>query len=743
MKKHAFRIITILCLLIMLIGVLPASAAAYKTYTYSMDQFALPSPDAYTPEQVVDSQAIGLATPLNTPTDIETDSLGNVYIADPNNNRIVVLNKYYQYKYEITTFINDQGVDDALTGAQGVFIWEGTQIINDEPVKMTEIYVADTGNKRLVVFQESTKDDGTYVCNYVRHLEEPESDVFEEDESYTPVALAVDGAGRIYVVSSTTYQGIIALTPDGEFAGYLGAQKAVYDPLQLIWRRFMTEEQREGEEQNVSEGYNNITIDEKGFIYITARQDSDETIQALANAIQNNDPTYAPVKKLNTAGDDIMRRNGFFIPAGEINFRDSVLSTDTSTPSGPSKIVDVALGPEGTWSIIDEKRSKVYTYDDNGELLFIFGDKGTQMGNMNQVAGIVYNKTDGRMMILDRESSSFTVYKMTEYGNLLLTAIRHNNDLEYSKAVEDWNSILQRNNNFDAAYIGLGQAYYRQGNWEVAMDYFKAAYDTENYSAAFSMQRKDWVSGGIFEGANMILVIAVVVAVIIIYALFFKFAGKVNKKAAVSGKKKTYAEELLYSTHVIFHPFDGYWDLKHEKRGSVRAALTILLLAVICFAYNGVGQAYLFNPEGGYGNIFGQLTGILVPLFLFITANWCFTTLFEGEGSFKDLFIESCYSMTPIILIIPISTLLTHVLTLNEAGFVTLLNGVCYVWLFLLLFFGTMVTHDYSMGKNILTLIATIIGMAVIMFVLALFSSLLMKMSSFVSSIITEITFRM
>ncbi len=724
MKKYSIRMVAILSLLVMLIGTLPASAAAYTTYTYSMDGLSLPSPDAYTPERVVDSQTIGLETALNAPTDIEADSDGNIYLADPKNNRIVVLNQYYQFQFEINEFVNDQGVDDSLNAAQGVFIWEGTQVNSDGTfTELKEIYVADTENNRLVVFDEAG--------NYVRHLEKPESDVFEEDDLYKPIALAVDSAGRIYVISSTTYQGVISLTSSGEFAGYLGAQKASYNAIEMIWRTyFMTAEQKAALETNVSTEYNNIAIDESGFIYITSNAID---IDDLTNAIQNNDPTYTPVKKLNTAGDDIMRRNGFFMPAGEINFKSSVLSTDNS-PSGPSSIVDVALGPEGTWSIIDENRSKIYTYDNNGELLFIFGDTGTQLGNLQRAAGIVYSGE--KMIVMDSQTSSFTVYKRTEYGDLLMTAIRHSNELKYSKAIEDWEAILQRNNNFDAAYIGLGQAYYRQGDWDTAMEYFKAAYDVDDYSNAFKMLRKDWVS------KYILVVPVVVIAFIVLVVLFFKYAGKVNKRAATSGKKKTFWEELLYATHVIFHPFDGFWDLKHEKRGSLRAALTILLLAVVSLAYNAVGQAYIFNPAGGYSSIFSQLAGLLAPLLLFVTANWCLTTLFEGEGSFKDIFVESCYCLTPIILLIPLSTLLTHVVTTSETGFISLLNGVCYVWLFLLLFFGTMVTHDYSLGKNILTVIGTVIGMAVIMFVLALFSSLVVKMISFVSNIITEISYR-
>ena len=61
------------------------------------------------------------------------------------------------------------------------------------------------------------------------------------------------------------------------------------------------------------------------------------------------------------------------------------------------------------------------------------------------------------------------------------------------------------------------------------------------------------------------------------------------------------------------------------------------------------------------------------------------------------------------------------------------------VWMIFLLFFGTLVTHDYSLGKNFVTILGTIVAMAVIMFVIILFSSLMVKMIMFVSTIISEV----
>ena len=88
---------------------LPAGAAsAYQTYTYSIDGKALNSPDAYTAVKTIDYTNMGLETDLNDARDIITDARGNVYIADTANDRVVVLDRYYNLRFEIKNFRNDQ-----------------------------------------------------------------------------------------------------------------------------------------------------------------------------------------------------------------------------------------------------------------------------------------------------------------------------------------------------------------------------------------------------------------------------------------------------------------------------------------------------------------------------------------------------------------------------------------------------------------------------------------------------------
>ncbi|MGN1346052.1 MAG: YIP1 family protein [Eubacteriales bacterium] len=711
--KKLYKVLLIAVAVLMVLPCVVSAATPYATYTYSAQGQVLTSPAAYVPDTVVDAAYMGLNGTIDDPRDLFVGPDERVYIVDAASASVKVLDRYYKFLFEIKAFTNEHGVPDTFANPSGVFV-------NEE-----NIYVCDTDNNRIVMFDTEG--------NYIKIIPKPVSNLFEEGSIYKPVACAVDDYGRIFVVSSTTYQGIIVLNDNGDFFGFIGAQKVAISALDILWRKIQTDEQREQSEEYVSTEFNNITIDKDNFIYVTTSS-IDEGQQQSAIQSKSKSSDFAPVKKLNASGSDVMKRNGFYPPSGEV--RVVTFSSSSDVVVGASKIIDVACGPEGTWSIIDEKRSKVFTYDDNGNLLFTFGDKGTQTGNIDSIEAIVYQGS--KILVLDKTNDNILVYRRTEYGDLLIQALEHDNNRQYDVTIEDWTEILKRNNNFDAAYIQIGKALYRQGQYEEAMEYYKSAYETTNYSEAYKEVRKEWANKFFW------IIPIVIVAVCILIAKFFGFAGKVNKRTALKVGRKSLKEELLYAFHVIFHPFDGFWDLKHEKRGSVRSAFVILLITVIVYFYNSIGKGYIFNPRPSTSmNIMGAISAVLAPLLLWVIANWCLTTLFEGEGSMGDIFTACCYCLTPLPLLILPVTIASNFLTANEGGLITMLQSLAYIWMGLLLFFGMMVTHDYSVGKNILTCVATIVGMAFIMFLGVLFSSLMAKIVSFITNLVEEITYRL
>ena len=179
-----------------------------------------------------------------------------------------------------------------------------------------------------------------------------------------------------------------------------------------------------------------------------------------------------------------------------------------------------------------------------------------------------------------------------------------------------------------------------------------------------------------------------------------------------------------------------------KKIGLPMQILIALILGIVVGLVCGMTGMAAFTTAylKPFGTIFVNLLKfIVVPVVLWCVGNWCLTTLFDGEGSFKDIFIATGYSLAPLPLFVTVSTILSNVVTTSEGSMVSLLVTIGYIWVALLLFFGMMVTHDYSMGKNFITVLGTIVAMAIIMFVAILFSSLVVKMITFVVSIFTEI----
>jgi len=701
------KFISVVCLLFALLVVvtIPIGAVkAYQTYTYSIDGQALYSPDAYTPVKTINYQNMGLETNLNGVRDMVTDERGNVYIADTANSRIIVLDRYYNVKFIIDNFRNDQMIMDKFNKPRGVFVTED-RYEEGELKYPGRIYVCDSDASRIVTF--------TLNGEFTSIIGKPESELFPEGANYKPVAMAVDSYDRLFVVSSETTEGVIVMTNEGEFTGFIGAQQTTLSLWNQIWRRFQSEEQRAEALSVVSYPYNNISINERGFIYATIHEEALRSQMTSAITSKSKAGTFAPCKLLNPAGDEIMRRNGFWPPAGEVDFKDKTVTIEGFDEI--SKIEDVACGPEQTWTIVDTVRSKMFTYDYDGNLLFAFGGSGERLGSMRNIRSIVYQ--DDTLLVLHGGDTNLelTVFERTEYGDVLIQALHHQNVRQYDLAIEDWKEILMRNSNYDAAYIGIGQSMSRNGDYADALDYYKSAYDTENYSTAYKEMRKEWIS-------KFFLLIPVVLGVLcFVIVKFMRWAGKINAKAAVSGKKVSFKEEVLFVFHLIFHPFDGFYDLKREKRGSVRAALLFMVLTVVALFYRSIGIGYVMNPQGQYSTIFMQLLVVVVPVLLFAVANWCLTTLFEGEGSFKDIFIAVGYSLLPIPLTVIPTTLASNFVVSTETDILTLIVTIGFIWTGMLLFFGMMVTHDYSITKNIATTLGTLIGMVFIMFLGILF----------------------
>ncbi len=205
-------------------------------------------------------------------------------------------------------------------------------------------------------------------------------------------------------------------------------------------------------------------------------------------------------------------------------------------------------------------------------------------------------------------------------------------------------------------------------------------------------------------------------------------------------KVQRYFQSLLFAFRIMFHPFDGFWDMKHEKKGTLSAAITIIILTIIALVCNHQFAGFIFNTnKASELDIIMQIVTVLGPVLVWCIANWCLTTLFDGEGSFKDIFMATGYSLAPLVIFIFPAVLLSNVLTIEEQAFYDLMFTIPLIWLAILLFSSTLTVHQYTPLKTVFIILFIILGMMIILFLALLFFTLLQSLSGFIVELFEEL----
>ena len=203
-------------------------------------------------------------------------------------------------------------------------------------------------------------------------------------------------------------------------------------------------------------------------------------------------------------------------------------------------------------------------------------------------------------------------------------------------------------------------------------------------------------------------------------------------------------ETLRYALHVIIHPFDGFWDLTRERRGSMAAANFIVFAATAIRILSLQYTSFLFmRVNWARINVFTEFLTILLPLLIWCVANWSLTTLFEGKGRMRDIYMGTAYAITPYVLIQLPLIFLSNVITVEEGAFHMVLSGVSLLWSGSLIVFAMMMIHDYTLGKTLAFILMSLFGMLVIIFVMLLFFFFFFDGIAYIVSLYKEISFRL
>ncbi len=195
--------------------------------------------------------------------------------------------------------------------------------------------------------------------------------------------------------------------------------------------------------------------------------------------------------------------------------------------------------------------------------------------------------------------------------------------------------------------------------------------------------------------------------------------------------------------YIMRHPFEGFEDLRWKKAYNMKVAMVIVALFFIISVCDQLMTGFLFNMN--YVKIFNVVPIVIQSVVLFFTwviGNWALCTLFDGEGTMRNICVNSAYALVPYLIGRVINIILSNCLLRTESAFITFVSYVTIIWTVVLLISGMRTVHQYSIPKTLLFMLITLVAMVIIIILLVLLVSLFQQVYVFVYSIYTELLYR-
>jgi sugar lactone lactonase YvrE len=601
---------------------------------------------------------------------VSLTSIKGIQIGEPTDIHITPNNVLY-----MTAILNNRSRviiydlnDGSVREVGGDFLVNATGVFANEA---GIIYVADRGNK--IAYQLSSR--GEILETYTR----PNSPLFGS-EDFQPRKIIADARGNVYILN-LGIRGLAQFSNSGEFLGYFGANTITPTLRTILQFTFFTEEQRARLFNLQPPEVSNMAIDQRGLIH------------TVSLGVEN-----FGVKRLNISG-------GNLLPA-MFNAQD---------------LVDVFVGPIGNIYVLT-RTGRIYEYDREGNLLFLFGDQDVS----NQISGL-FNAPVGmavdrafNLYVIDRAAKELTIFNPTEFASNVHGALTLYQDGNYIDSLGPWQDVLRMNDFFDLAHRGFGNAYFSLANYEGALEEYRIANDRLGYSEAFWEVRNAWLLefGAFFVGLLFTLLIVLTVN---IKLKFMRHLTQPIKKGLVFIRSKVKViDDILYVFKYLRNPADASYEIKRKDRIQILSVTVLLFIFFGFYIYHIYETSFLFNNRRLEEiNLLEEMARILLPIMLWVISNFLIGSIREGEGRLKDVYITTIFSLSPYFLTLPILTILSQGLTFNELFIYQFIQFIAVLVTVVYFFFMVKETHFYTVKETVQSI--SISGFTMVMLLLGVF----------------------
>lgn len=600
---------------------------------------------------------------------------------------------------EDNVYISDTGLNqviilDKTLSYQGIL--ESEELVEVHSTFVTEdiIYAVDTSRSKIFLYDKESHE-------LLQEIGTPDAPVFNEGYPFLPTHLAVDMRGNIYVRGSESSNGLIMLNRAGEFVTFFGANPLNVPLLDQIRSFFLTETQQQAMETVFPNIIADVSIDQKGFVYTVT--------SSLANGA---------IKKFNVAGTNYFPDNLL----GEFNMESIWVGQQDSV---------YAVSSDG-W---------IYEYDSQGQLLFVFGGNdviSSRFGILSRPTSIAAT-SENELIVVDQGAASLVKYERTRFTEAVHQAMSSYQQGEYRVSQELWEYTLNHNSVFDNARIGLGNAYLREGEAQLAYQEFMSAEFTPGISAAFWEIRQDWLS------TNLNTLFVLMMVGLILWSLW-RLVKKFSRRSISLTHKLQWLKKYKFVDNFLFifefHQaiFDGIYTIKRRKRVSVFFSMILFLLYIGLFLMYHQWTNVIFVADNPY--LLYELATFIFVVLLWMVSNYLICSINDGEGTFLQSVNGTAYAMTPILFVFPVVIFLSNGLTLEQSVFFYLPQAIAGLWVLFLQFFVIKDLHNYEVGETFTIIFKSIFTMLIIGLCVFVLYTLGSQLINFILDVITEVSAR-
>lgn len=689
MKKKILALIAVIMAVFTVFGNVHANASSATTNTYTLDYKGnfVSTQDAYLPKLTFTELGLSAPNDLFIYNNI-------VYISDTGNDRIVMLDVASGDVVNILDTFEFEGEECRFKLPYGIYI-------NSNPNKTYGIsgpllYVCDADAKAVYIFNEN------FEC--VKKIIKPTSVLFA-NRDFVPQQIATDLGGNMYIIGEGINEGIMQLSVQGEFLGYFATNEVELSFKEKLQNWLYTDEQKDKLTPKNPPVFSSVYADNRGMVYSTTTSTVD----------------YAFVQKHNTAGQNQFIKYDLY---------------------AEYDMVDIYTDYDGVVYSVS-KSGYIYVYTEQGEFIYCFGGGNAISspdinGIFKEVSAIAVDDNRG-IWILDKKKEIIQTFVTTDYSDLIYSAYGAYLDSNYSQSIELWNEVLKLNQMSNLAHNNIGLNYLYSQQYTEAMEHLRISNNKADYSKAYWEVRNIWLQNNLTTIFIVAISLAVAVATVVIVNKKKPFLAPVkNVLERVSNVK--IIREYTDMFRIARHPEDGFYDLKKKKKGSFRGALLIFATLFISYMIFLTSKGFIYQTvEVADIDFFSVVFGFFAIIFVSIICNHLVTSITDGNGTLKDIFVLIMYSLAPIIIGLISIVILSHFLTDSEAFFLDVILILCAGWSVILIGMGMMEIQGYSFKQLIVSLLLTFLLVVIIILVLLIVFVLSSELINFIKIIFQEV----